>query len=550
MPLARLRLLPRLLAAVLVPAVAALVVAPSAWADGNSPGSVTTTATATTTTVGPSPSTSDNGPTVTSNGTPSDTSATTVPQISGGPVPSTTPSGTTTTLRPTTTRPGQTTTTTTPHPIVVPPPPPNPSALLAELAATQNRFTALATYQQAMATVQGDQVTASQAQAQVTQAAIRVQEAKAQEQQALADVLRAQGSVRTAKHHLAAIAVAEYTDTEAADPTLAGQDASEQSAVLFGAAADSENQQYHLAVGSVHSSTKAVQRVEQAYKAALGDDTSAGASLSAAQAQLRSAQSAQKTALQVATGVLDAPVPTLADNNAASPASTAAPTTMPKAGPRPSTASSTTTTNPLLSRANLDTLGPTVLGPSLLSASEMAGWFTSTGAVANTTVPIQQLAAAYLQAGQSTGVRGDIAFAQSIVETGYFTFPAGGQLTGADNNFAGIGACDSCNHGWSFPDALTGVTAQEQLLEAYASPTPVSTPLVGSVGVGGCCTTWMGLSGTWASNTAYGFEILSVYEDMLQWALQQRLQTAGLVPAGPAAPATVTAASTTPAPGG
>jgi len=172
--------------------------------------------------------------------------------------------------------------------------------------------------------------------------------------------------------------------------------------------------------------------------------------------------------------------------------------------------------------------GPTILGPSLVSASELAAWYRTTGSRPATTVPIGRLAADYQLAGRETGVRADIAFAQSIVETGYFTFPAGGQLTGGDNNFAGIGACDSCAHGWSFPTALTGVTAQLQLLEAYASPRPVRTPLIGAVGVGGCCPTWMALGGTWASNEAYGVEILGVYTRILEWVIPRQLAAAGL----------------------
>jgi hypothetical protein len=42
---------------------------------------------------------------------------------------------------------------------------------------------------------------------------------------------------------------------------------------------------------------------------------------------------------------------------------------------------------------------------------------------------------------------GHIAFAQSIIETGFFTFPTGGHLLGTDDNFAGIGACDRYAHG-------------------------------------------------------------------------------------------------------
>ena len=46
--------------------------------------------------------------------------------------------------------------------------------------------------------------------------------------------------------------------------------------------------------------------------------------------------------------------------------------------------------------------------------------------------------------------------------------PGGGQVRGTDNNFAGMGACDSCNGGNRFPDARTGVRAQMQQLRVYA----------------------------------------------------------------------------------
>ncbi|MDQ1421012.1 MAG: hypothetical protein QOJ52_2974 [Acidimicrobiaceae bacterium] len=171
---------------------------------------------------------------------------------------------------------------------------------------------------------------------------------------------------------------------------------------------------------------------------------------------------------------------------------------------------------------------PTIMGPAALNAGELAGWYAATHYQANTTVPMPTLAGYYLSNGTTVGLRGDIAFAQSIVETGYFTFPSGGQLLGTDNNFAGIGACDSCSHGWRFPDAQTGVAAQEQLLQAYATPKKIPTPLVGRVSVAGCCLTWLALSGVWATATNYGYAILTVYKQMLDWAIPQRLVVAGL----------------------
>jgi hypothetical protein len=179
-------------------------------------------------------------------------------------------------------------------------------------------------------------------------------------------------------------------------------------------------------------------------------------------------------------------------------------------------------------KATTGTPLPAIMGPTALSVDELAGWYASTGYQANTTVPMATLAGMYLSTGKATGLRSDIAFAQSIVETGYFTFPSGGQVAGGDNNFAGIGACDSCAHGWRFPDAQTGVAAQIQLLEAYASPKKFPTPLVGRVGVAGCCPTWLALSGVWATATNYGYAILSIYKEILDWAIPQRLAAAGL----------------------
>ena len=111
--------------------------------------------------------------------------------------------------------------------------------------------------------------------------------------------------------------------------------------------------------------------------------------------------------------------------------------------------------------------------------------------------------------------------------------PPYGQLTPKDNNFAGIGACDSCAHGWSFPTAQTGVRAQLELLEAYASPSRWPTPLLGPVGVGRCCPTWMALAGKWASSLVYGISIMTIYNQMLDLADPAAAGAAGLLGPGP-----------------
>ena len=154
---------------------------------------------------------------------------------------------------------------------------------------------------------------------------------------------------------------------------------------------------------------------------------------------------------------------------------------------------------------------------SILSPSEMAAWFEGTHRRARITVPILTLAQDYIDEGAAAGVRGDIAFAQSILETGSFYFPDGGQLTPQDNNFAGMDACDSCAHGRAFPDARTGVRAQVQQLRVYADPTVTNAsfnppPVVANLdqhSLKGRVPTWNGLTHTWATADAYGDRILA-----------------------------------------
>ena len=70
------------------------------------------------------------------------------------------------------------------------------------------------------------------------------------------------------------------------------------------------------------------------------------------------------------------------------------------------------------------------------------------------------------------GVRGDIAFAQSCLETGNFSF-AGSAVTLEQNNFCGMGVTANGLKGNSFSTAQLGIRAQVQHLKAYASTEPL-----------------------------------------------------------------------------
>ena len=74
----------------------------------------------------------------------------------------------------------------------------------------------------------------------------------------------------------------------------------------------------------------------------------------------------------------------------------------------------------------------------------------------------------YLLEGKAEGVRGDIAFAQSCLETGNFGF-SGSAVTLDQNNFCGMGVTSSGMKGNSFDTPQFGIRAQVQHLKAYAS---------------------------------------------------------------------------------
>ena len=74
----------------------------------------------------------------------------------------------------------------------------------------------------------------------------------------------------------------------------------------------------------------------------------------------------------------------------------------------------------------------------------------------------------YITEGTVEGVRGDIAFAQSCLETGNFTF-SGFAVTLDQNNFCGMGVTRTGTKGNSFKTPAEGIRAQIQHLQAYAS---------------------------------------------------------------------------------
>jgi len=111
-----------------------------------------------------------------------------------------------------------------------------------------------------------------------------------------------------------------------------------------------------------------------------------------------------------------------------------------------------------------------IMGKAQVTAQQMALFCRSKNSTPQlTSCSLEQLAEMFIEEGEAEGVRGDVAFAQSLHETGYFKF--GGIVLPSQNNYAGIGALNgnAAGQAASFPDPRTGVRAQIQHLKAYAS---------------------------------------------------------------------------------
>lgn len=170
------------------------------------------------------------------------------------------------------------------------------------------------------------------------------------------------------------------------------------------------------------------------------------------------------------------------------------------------------------------TAGSPIMGPIALRAADLVRIVRATGSQVNLTVSLEELAEMFIEEGAAEGVRGDVAFAQSILETGSFGLPATGNIVvSGDNNFAGIGACDSCDRGTRFRTAREGVRAQIQALRLYADPTidgaddfanPMVLPGLLDVINAGKTKTWYQLTGKWATGAEYGLHVYAVYQQM------------------------------------
>lgn len=174
-----------------------------------------------------------------------------------------------------------------------------------------------------------------------------------------------------------------------------------------------------------------------------------------------------------------------------------------------------------------------IMGTAVATAEQMRAYLKAKNPKAAQS--ILDMIPLYLSEGQAEGVRGDIAFAQSCLETGNFTF-SGSSVTLSQNNFCGMGVTSNGMKGNSFDTPQLGIRAQIQHLKAYASTESLKNPCIDprfKYVTRGCAeyVEWLGQQENpqgkgWAVGAGYGEKILSI--------LKAVIGTAGAEPSAPA----------------
>lgn len=160
-----------------------------------------------------------------------------------------------------------------------------------------------------------------------------------------------------------------------------------------------------------------------------------------------------------------------------------------------------------------------IMGKATLTAQQMAVFVNKKNPNNNKLdgISVQELAETYLAEGKKEGIRGDVAFAQALKETGYFKY--GGDVKPDQNNYTGIGTIRKGVKGNYFKTPTEGVRVQIQHLKAYSSKAKLNTPLIDprfKYVKRGSAKTWSQLHGKWAMQRGgnYGEDILSIYKEM------------------------------------
>jgi len=163
-----------------------------------------------------------------------------------------------------------------------------------------------------------------------------------------------------------------------------------------------------------------------------------------------------------------------------------------------------------------------IMGNAVATAEQMEAYLKATNpSVAQSVLDMVPLC---LSEGKTEGVRGDVAFAQSCLETGNFGF-SGSAVTLDQNNFCGMGVTSNGVKGNSFDTPQLGIRAQVQHLKAYASTEALKNACVDprfQYVTRGCAeyVEWLGQKENpdgkgWATGAGYGEKILTILKGIL-----------------------------------
>lgn len=164
-----------------------------------------------------------------------------------------------------------------------------------------------------------------------------------------------------------------------------------------------------------------------------------------------------------------------------------------------------------------------IVGKTVATTTQMRNYIQSVNP--NIAASVIDMIPLYNTEGVAENIRGDIAFAQSCLETGNFTF-AGSAVTLDQNNFCGHGVTSRGKKGNSFISPQIGIRAQIQHLKAYANEEPLNNPCVDNrfdyVTRGSApFVEYLGIQENphgkgWAAGANYGEKILNILERILK----------------------------------
>ncbi len=164
---------------------------------------------------------------------------------------------------------------------------------------------------------------------------------------------------------------------------------------------------------------------------------------------------------------------------------------------------------------------PSISGTPMASQSQCVSYLLRHNPNPALNVSPEEIVAYYYEEGQREGIRPDVAFAQALVETGFFRY--GGTVTPDQNNYCGLGTTSAYVKGVYFSHPQLGVRAHIQHLLAYSSTRKPTTAIVdprynvvrdayGSRTLGN----WQDLNGRWAvPGNTYGQQIISTFNAIL-----------------------------------